>query len=365
MVRITACLALLAPLAAACAGAPQTLAPPLEPAARVMAVAETTPVESADDAADDPAIWIHPTDPLASLILGTDKQAGLGVYALNGTLRQFLPVGPVNNVDVRQGVRLGATRADVAVASHRGVNAVSVFTIDANGGVREDLRIPTNKIEPYGICMGFGPAGDGAIVYVTYKDGGVQRFALSSADAGEAGANPLTHTYAFDSQLEGCVVDEAAGVVYIGEENAGLWRLHVDADGTETGRVLVDPVGSPSGLRADIEGVALYRPSEDPAEGYIVASSQGADRFVVYARGFRGPDAPNAVLGDFAVDFMTNAGLDPVTETDGLAVSAASFGPGLPGGLVVVQDDVNSAPDAPQNFKIIAWDAVAKALELD
>ena len=38
----------------------------------------TEPVPSTGDAADDPAIWIHPDDPARSLVLGTDKK-GLAI----------------------------------------------------------------------------------------------------------------------------------------------------------------------------------------------------------------------------------------------------------------------------------------------
>ena len=43
--------------------------------------AETTPVPNPDDAADDTAIWIHPTDPSQSVVIGTDKSrtGGVGV----------------------------------------------------------------------------------------------------------------------------------------------------------------------------------------------------------------------------------------------------------------------------------------------
>ena len=50
------------------------------PAARVA----TEPVPSAGDAADDPAIWIHPDDPARSLVIGTDKKGGLEAYSLDG-----------------------------------------------------------------------------------------------------------------------------------------------------------------------------------------------------------------------------------------------------------------------------------------
>ena len=49
--------------------------------------------------------------------------------------------------------------------------------------------------------------------------------------------------------------------------------------------------------------------------------------------------------------------------TDGLEVTSVSMGPEFPGGLVVVQDDENTDPDQPQNFKLIPWSTVESAIK--
>ena len=59
-----------------------------DPVVRVTATVETEPVRHAGDAADDPAIWIHPLDPSLSVVLGDDKEGGLCVYGLDGALLQ-------------------------------------------------------------------------------------------------------------------------------------------------------------------------------------------------------------------------------------------------------------------------------------
>ena len=74
--------------------------------ATVMAKAETTPVGTADDAADDPAIWRHPTDPAKSLIIGTDKRAGIHVYDMTGKAIGFTASPRLNNVDLRSNVKV-------------------------------------------------------------------------------------------------------------------------------------------------------------------------------------------------------------------------------------------------------------------
>src|SRR5687767_1405732 len=67
----------------------------------IQAAAETEPVGTADeDAADDPAIWRNPADPAASLIVATDKKAGLHVYGLGAKSLAFDAAGRLNNVDL-------------------------------------------------------------------------------------------------------------------------------------------------------------------------------------------------------------------------------------------------------------------------
>ena len=72
-------------LLAGCATTPVGLPP-----ASVVALGETEPVGTAnEDAADDPAIWRNAADPSQSLIVATDKKAGLYVYGLDGAVRSF------------------------------------------------------------------------------------------------------------------------------------------------------------------------------------------------------------------------------------------------------------------------------------
>lgn len=67
----------------------------------VAPAAETVPVDDPCDAADDPAIWVNAAEPAASLIVGTNKQRGLIVYALDGTVVSRHDAGRMNNVDLR------------------------------------------------------------------------------------------------------------------------------------------------------------------------------------------------------------------------------------------------------------------------
>ncbi|HEX2012972.1 MAG TPA: phytase, partial [Roseateles sp.] len=124
----------------------------------VLPTAQTATLKSQGDAADDPAIWVHPRQPARSLVLGTDKKRGLAVYDLQGRERQFLAVGRVNNVDLRQGLVYGGRKFDLAVASRRagqdGMAGLVLFGIGGDGKVGELARLPTGLHEIYGLCVG-------------------------------------------------------------------------------------------------------------------------------------------------------------------------------------------------------------------
>src|SRR5881628_1726026 len=83
--------------------------------------AQTAPVPHKGDAADDPAVWIHPQEPAQSLILGTDKQGGLHTYKMDGSAHQLVADGArPNNVDVLYDFNLDGRTVDLALASVRG-----------------------------------------------------------------------------------------------------------------------------------------------------------------------------------------------------------------------------------------------------
>jgi 3-phytase len=98
--------------------------------APVYPIAETAPVASGDDAADDPAIWVHPRAPEKSLVLGTDKKRGLQLYDLDGKLLQSLPDGRLNNVDLRGGFRVRDREYALVAATNRSSRAISLYLLD-------------------------------------------------------------------------------------------------------------------------------------------------------------------------------------------------------------------------------------------
>ncbi len=311
----------------------------------------TDPVPSLGDAADDPAIWINQTNPQHSLVLGTDKQGGLVVYDLMGKTRQNLPVGRVNNVDVRSGFMFNDKEIDLAVASNRDHNSLHVFAIDpASGFVSELGEVATASQDIYGLCMYKNQAGD-IYTIVNDKDGRFFQY-LMQDNHGKIDAKKVRE-FSVSSQPEGCVADDKNHRLFVGEENKAVWALDAGADkSTELTEVM--SVGEH--LKADIEGISLYQTEK---EAYFVVSSQGNDSYVIL-------DAlpPFAYRGVFRVGFNTDLGIDGVSETDGLDVTSVNLGEPWEQGMLVVQDGRNRMPVENQNFKYVPWSAIADQLGL-
>jgi 3-phytase len=342
------------------AWAPAAAPPPQLPV--VLPRVQTEPVARFGDAADDPALWVHPGDPAQSRVLATNKKQGLLVYDLDGRQRQLLETGRLNNVDVRQQVRLGERRLDVAVATQRDEGAVVVFTIDAGGVVHEQLRVPTGLPDIYGVCL-YQPRSGGLQIFVNDKDGRFLRYRLDEAAQPPQAVPPaqpplqavLVQRFSLASQPEACVADDARARLFIGEEKRGVWTLLLEADMQAAPALqLALPLGPL--LHADVEGLALYH---GRGGSYLVVSSQGNDSYVV-----ADAEPPFRVRGAFRIGMNLAGGIDAASETDGLEATAAALGPRFPRGLLVVQDGYKRLPDGPQNFKLVDWDDVARVLGL-
>ena len=320
--------------------------------------AATEPVSSGGDAADDPAIWVHPTDPAKSLILGTDKKAGLAVYGIDGRQRQFFADGRLNNVDLRDGFVIGGREVALVAASNRTTTGISFYAIDpATAEVRRlstATPVETGFREPYGLCSHRDAETGEHFVFVNDKEGRVRQWRVTAEDGRVA--TERVREWSVGSITEGCVVDDMTGHLFIGEENVALWRYDADPEAGES-RVAVDYTRQHGGqhLSADIEGVALA--TGPNGRGYLVVSSQGDDSYAVYRR-----EAGHAFVGRFRVGMHPGAGLDGASETDGLDLTSRSVGAAYPGGLLVVQDGRNLMPEASQNFKLVPWAAVLNVL---
>lgn len=192
------------------------------------------------------------------------------------------------------------------------------------------------------------------------------------------------------SHVEGIVVDNVNESVYFGQEQVGIWKGQIN--NTFESLTLIDKVNSfgvpylrtwnedegeydiellwdqdqdygSDYLSEDVEGLALYDAGN--GEGYLIASSQGSNEFVVYDR------KTDAYIGNFKI-IENEEGVDGVQECDGAAVTNLNLGENFETGLFVVQDgenapyifDENGEQIDNANFKYVHWSAVAEKMGL-
>jgi len=342
-------------IAAALAGvAAPALAQPMPAPVTVSVTArgETVPVgTAAADAADDPAIWRNPRDPAASLIVATDKQAGLYVYGLDGKTRSMLSAGRVNNVDLRDNVRIGGQTGVLVGASDRTdltQGKIALFRLDtATATLKPLAALPVAAGEAYGFCFWRRAADKALFAFLIMKDGAVVQARLDLK--GAAPTAKVVRTVKLGAQSEGCVADDRTGMVYVAEEDVGVWSLPADPASKAAPHALakVDNVH----LFADAEGLALA--PQGKRGGHLIVSSQGDSAYTAY----------RLTDGAYAGRFRIAAGtLGATSETDGIEVALGDFGPAFPQGLMIAQDGDN-APQA-QNFKLVPWGQIRDALGL-
>lgn len=396
--------------------------------ASVIAAAETEPGlpdTAVKGDADDPAFWLHPTDPGQSLVITTAKGAGLRVYDLSGKLVQRIEAeldGRYNNVDVAYGLALpDGSSIDIVVASDRGRDRLMVWRIDpaavtpltditdpaqpqvfptrraADGSGEIDNPV-ADQHSAYGLTLWHDKV-EGAIhaIVAQRKEARLVQQRLRVGADGRVGHERVRHwdfpyshrgqdltaehddpALDWQAQFEGLVVDEERALLFAGQEDVGLWRVDLrsgradDAPFYETRGSSKSPFNnSGSRIVRDVEGLALYRGAD--GTGYLIASSQGDAHGDVKAPDAEGLDdtfalfergGDNRYLGSFRI--VAGNGIDGVQECDGAELVSFVL-PGFPKGLLMVQDGYNddlndmSGKPAATNFKFVSWEAVTAA----
>ena len=313
------------------------------PAASLTAAFETPVMASEGDAADDPAIWIDENG--GGFIAGTDKQAGLYVYTLDGEERDFFPVGPVNNVDLRAGFLFEGRPHLLLVMSNDEINTIEMMLYDPADDrfFRPDgATYQTGTLSPYGICLGRTENGEFQ-AGITTKSGRYEQFQIS-ANGSELAVESV-RTFSTLIQTEGCAFDDRTQSLYLAQEEGDLLKYSSRPADSDVPTEIAE--AGNYGMLADLEGVNVYEDGE--SGGYVLVSSQGNNSYVAF-------DLPSLTYaGRFRI---VDGEVDGVSTTDGIAAISTPT-ERFPEGFLVVQDDMDdtsvSEPRKKQNFKIVDW----------
>lgn len=315
---------------------------------------ETTPTPQGreDDSADDPAIWIHPTNSAKSYIFGTDKMGGIVTYDLNGQEVNYAKLGEINNIDIRQNVAMRGKSIDVLAGTNRTTKNIVIGTIDSNGKVNyQNIEGTANlkDTEVYGFALGW--VDNKLQAFVNDKAGYIYIYDLDYNNT--IWKASLIKTLKVKTQPEGMVVDDELNFLYVGEENNTVWKINLLDYSFH--RIAKSSEKSNASIKYDIEGISMYKTGADT--GYIILSSQGNNSYSIYKR-----EGNNDYIKSFRI---VDGIVDGVEETDGLDFSNHAFNAAFPKGMMVVQDGFNfdGNKKKSQNFKIIDWRKIEKLIQ--
>ena len=324
-------------------GAPVAIATAIQP----KVITEPVPHDS-----DDPAIWINRTDPLKSLVLGTDKNSDGGLFAFNldgKIVAQARGLQRPNNVDVLTGFRLGGETMDIAVVTEREMQRLRVFRLpDLTPLDRGDLVVFDGDKEraPMGIALYQRPRDHVAFAIVGGKtgpkEGYLWQYRLEDDGAGMIRMSLVRKFGSFtgEKEIESIAVDASVGSVYYSDESYGVREYAADPDSKDADREL--SVSGREGFAKDREGISIYPLTEKA--GYLVVSDQGANSFRIFRR-----ESPEGELRQH--EFLKAVQVAAV-DSDGSDVTAVPLGPKFPSGLFV-------AMSADRTYHFYSWGDMA------
>lgn len=323
----------------------------------VFATMETQSVQAsaAEDAADDPAIWVNSEDPSASLIFGSNKRGGLAVYDLTGKEVEYYPIGNINNVDIIYDFPLADKTIIIIGCSNRTNQSIDLFQLNPKNGALTDisngtLQVDSTRIDDiYGFTFGQDQQKNKSYAIINGKNGRMQQFELIPTPQDQLELKLLREVQ-FDSQTEGMATDDKRGFLYVGEENRGIWKLQLNPESGDMKEFLTASGDTNPNIAFDIEGITFIEHGE---KDLLLASSQGNFSYAI----FEG-SGDNQYLTSFKIG--SKFGIDGVEETDGLDVVTTYLNEDYPQGMLVVQDGFNHEGDSlvAQNFKMVSWKKV-------
>lgn len=310
--------------------------------------------------AADPAIWVHPTLPEYSLILGTLSTNGIAVYGMTGDRRQIIDSDgrDLTGVDVLYAFRFDDTQLiDIAVVSDRANNALRIYRIQhdlVDGNYLTDItdgNLPSLSF-PVGVATYISPYTGKHYAFVICKENAnmrdtghvIDQIELNRTDDKQRIQGNLVRTIDLSGkEAGGLVVDQELGFLYVSlqsNHNNAQGIVKYDAEPDEYDEDDEYPQTIVAGdeeyfSAREIEGLTLYY--GDRGDGYLVVSVAGDSTFAVFER-----EEDNEFYDSFTIGRNDDNDIDRVDKTQGIDIINVNLGPEFKCGLFVVQDSDNA-----------------------
>jgi len=313
--------------------------------------------------ADDPAIWIHPTDPSRSVIFGVDKVDGFWAWDMTGKeLTAVDPWGKPGNIDVRYGLELGDRSVDIVALNLRKIkyeegSKLAVYAINPDYTSGDDLltvladgQTENNDIQKgtYGFGLYQNPETGLIYAFESASVGPIRQYLIEDDGSGEQiRLTPVRDLVYEGKQCEGMVADDQLGFFYVGEEDAAIHKYYAAPDAPS--EVLHSFAFADDGYNRDREGIALYNCPD--GTGYLLVVDQGeASEKVPSILRIYEREGDNRLVKTVAhLDMDGN----PIWDDDGVDAASAPILPWFPNGVVIGHDGDHST------YTIYDWSDVA------
>lgn len=239
-------------------------------------------------------MWINPTDPAQSLVIGTDKEANGGLYVFNlgGKIipEKTKKLQRPDNVDVEYGLMLKGKPTDIAVTTERLTHKLRIYSLPDmqsldNGG----LEVFGSETGPeYRSLMGIALYKNkvGKIYAIVGRKSGptngtyLWQYLLEDNGQGQVKATLVRKfgQYSGKKEIEAIAVDDALGYVYYSDEGVGVRKYYADPEKGNQELAMF----ATTGFTEDHEGISIYQLTD--STGYILVSDQQANQFHIFPR---------------------------------------------------------------------------------
>jgi|WetSurSiteA1Bulk_404760.scaffolds.fasta_scaffold03842_3 myo-inositol-hexaphosphate 3-phosphohydrolase len=277
---------------------------------------------------DDMCIWIHPTNRSLSTIIASDKEANkLFVYSLDGTLLQTVNVQYPGNIDIRYNFLLSGVPTDIIGFNSRNTGNIVLYKIDRTTRQLSSAGSFAGGLSSnYGFCLYRSKVSGKTFAFLSQEGTAMKQFELVDNSNGTIGGNLVRSFINGSGDLtEGLVCDDELGYFFAANEGEGIYRYNAEPNGSTSG-TLIAAVGS-NGLSADVEGLTIYYTAN--GNGYLIASSQGNNRFLVFNR-----QSPHTYVKYFTVS--------GVGSTDGIDLINMNLNSTFTKGMFLCHDGTGS-----------------------
>lgn len=283
----------------------------LAAAVSVSTISYATVTDTSYENIADSAHW-QSTNSNMSLLISTLEEDGIAVFNAQGTQIQHIKSNEVVGVDVRYGITAdNGDKIDIAAVALVDENAFAFYQIDSkNGQPLRKIGQFSTLIKPEGVCLAknlttgdvyvnsFSDEGDWVQFKLTY-DG----HQISSALESNGQALPV-RTTKVGGKLSACVVDDETSVLYLAEQNVGIWEYGADPEDVKD-RTLFD-VAKPIGHLNEIESIDIAY--QKNGNGLIIVADE-QEGFLLYDR------SSKKFINQFLIDGVEEAKLVTVSDT--------------------------------------------------